>query len=141
MRIILTLIILAWIGHQDYKTREITDSSWILLCLTGLSFFLFDLRVAANPQPLINMFLISVLCGGLLSVVIWKLLEIGDALVFIGLSMVVYNVAPFPAIVYILSPAATFGVLYGLSQLVRRVKIDVPFTIPIGMGYLVSLVG
>lgn len=139
-KIILAVILLGAMVVQDLRHREISDWSWAGLVAIGFTSFLLD--ILGSPQQLkATLFLFSLATGIWLGLCIYLTgwLPSGDALAIIGLSTITYDLLPIPFIAVMLVPVSVVGLVYALIQGRFKNDVDVPYMVPILLGFLVSL--
>lgn len=139
-KIVLAVILLCSMAVQDIRHREINNWSWAGLVAIGFTSFLLDL-LGSPTQITATLFAFSLFSGMLLGFSFYLLgwLGGGDALAIIGLSTVTYDFLPVPFIFVVLLPVSIIGLGYALLQDRFENKVDVPYTLPILLGFLVAI--
>ena len=127
-RMIIVVLMLAIASYHDVKTREIPDYIWILGTITGGVLYLFDW----HETDLFVVFSMGI--GGVIAIISWKFLPVGDAdtLAIASISVVcpvVHEVIIVPIVVFVGGmilehmAALCYNVRYNAEDLIKGKKI------------------
>lgn len=156
-REVVAFLVLAYMCWTDIRHRTVDIRCYYALVLVGVAGLIGGVLGGQEPGRL-SSFILSVLSGLFLYVGLWAIglyvaltrspggvpvnaIPSGDRLALLGLSVAIYNASPVPLVPWVLLFASLLGVLYGFLQ-VRAFKrvLDVPYLVPLTLGYLLSLI-